>query len=131
VLNNLISNAIKYSHSDTTIRIEVFKEKSFVVTRVIDQGQGIPENELPHVFKPFQKASTKPTAGEKSTGLGLAIVKRIIEGHQGEIGVKSEVGKGSIFFFKLPCREEFPGSVSESFINYPEQMFLNGTIKPG
>jgi PAS domain S-box-containing protein len=131
VLNNLISNAIKYSHSKTTIRIEVFKEKNFVVTRVIDQGQGIPENELPHIFKPFQKASTKPTAGEKSTGLGLAIVKKIVEGHQGEIGVESEVGKGSTFFFKLPCRGEFPGSVAESFINYPGQTFLDGNVKPG
>jgi signal transduction histidine kinase len=101
VLNNLISNAIKYSHSNTTIRIEVLKEKGFVLTKVIDQGQGIPENELPHVFKPFQKASTKPTAGEKSTGLGLAIVKKIVEGHQGIIGVESEVGRGSTFFFKL------------------------------
>ena len=102
VLNNLISNAIKYSHPNTMIRIEVLREKNFVVTKVIDQGQGIPENELPHVFKPFQKASTKPTAGEKSTGLGLAIVKKIVEGHQGVIGVESEVGKGSTFFFKLP-----------------------------
>jgi signal transduction histidine kinase len=102
VLNNLISNAIKYSHPNTTIRIEVEREKDFIVTKVIDQGQGIPENELPHVFKPFQKASTKPTAGEKSTGLGLAIVKKIVEGHQGIIGVESEVGKGSTFFFKLP-----------------------------
>jgi signal transduction histidine kinase len=102
VLNNLISNAIKYSHPNTTIRIEVLTEKGFVTTSVIDQGQGIPQNELPHVFKPFQKASTKPTAGEKSTGLGLAIVKKIVEGHQGVIGVKSEIGKGSTFFFKLP-----------------------------
>jgi len=105
VLNNLISNAIKYSHPNTTIRIEVLMENSFVVTKVIDQGQGIPANELPHVFKPFQKASTKPTAGEKSTGLGLAIVKKIVEGHQGIIGVESEVGKGSTFFFKLPLRD--------------------------
>jgi PAS domain S-box-containing protein len=102
VLNNLISNAIKYSHPNTIIRIEVLKQQDFVVTKVIDQGQGIPENELPHVFKPFQKASTKPTAGEKSTGLGLAIVKKIVEGHQGIIGVESEVGKGSTFFFRLP-----------------------------
>jgi len=102
VLNNLISNAIKYSHPHTTITIEVLKEKAFVVTKVIDQGQGIPQDELSHVFKAFQKTSTKPTAGEKSTGLGLAIVKKIVEGHQGEIGVESEVGKGSTFFFKLP-----------------------------
>ena len=106
VLNNLISNAIKYSHPNTTIRIEVLKDKDFVVTKVIDQGQGIPENELPHVFKAFQKASAKPTAGEKSTGLGLAIVKKIVEGHQGIIGVESEVGKGSNFFFRLPLLDK-------------------------
>jgi PAS domain S-box-containing protein len=106
VLNNLISNAIKYSHPNTTIRIEVITEKDFVVTKVIDQGQGIPENELPLVFKPFQKTSTKPTAGEKSTGLGLAIVKKIVEGHQGVIGVESDVGKGSTFFFKLPLLDK-------------------------
>jgi signal transduction histidine kinase len=106
VLNNLISNAIKYSHPNTAIRIEVLRQQHFVVTKVIDQGQGIPENELPHVFKPFQKASTKPTAGEKSTGLGLAIVKKIVEGHQGTIGVESEVGKGSTFFFRLPLLDK-------------------------
>ena len=124
VLNNLISNAIKYSHPHTTITIEVLKEKAFVVTNVIDQGQGIPQDELPHVFKAFQKTSTKPTAGEKSTGLGLAIVKKIVEGHQGEIGVESEVGKGSTFFFKLPLldtdgvsggSEERPAEGGESF----------------
>ncbi len=104
VLNNLISNAIKYSHPNTTICVEVLGQQDFVVTKVIDQGQGIPGNELPHVFKPFQKASTKPTACEKSTGLGLAIVKKIVEGHRGFIGVESEVGKGSTFFFKLPLR---------------------------
>ncbi len=119
VLNNLISNAIKYSHPNTTIRIEVLREKDFVVTKVIDQGQGIPENELPHVFKPFQKASTKPTAGEKSTGLGLAIVKKIVEGHQGIIGVESEVGKGSTFFFKLPLlgEDRVPGGIEKSSIS--------------
>jgi PAS domain S-box-containing protein len=106
VLNNLISNAIKYSHPNTTIRIEVLKQQDFVVTKVIDQGQGIPKNELPHVFKPFQKASTKPTAGEKSTGLGLAIVKKIVEGHRGVIGVESEVGIGSTFFFRLPFTDK-------------------------
>jgi signal transduction histidine kinase len=139
VLNNLISNAIKYSHPNTMISIEVLREKDFIVTKVIDQGQGIPGDELPHIFKPFQKASIKPTAGEKSTGLGLAIVKKIVEGHQGNIGVESEVGKGSTFFFKLPHldeghapggrmgSEELPAEVKESFINYSSQPFDSPT----
>jgi signal transduction histidine kinase len=141
VLNNLISNAIKYSHPNTMIRVEVLKVKDFVVTKVIDQGQGIQEDELSHVFKAFQKTSTKPTAGEKSTGLGLAIVKKIVEGHQGEIGVESEVGKGSTFFFKLPNldtdrpiggrmeSEELPAEVKESLINYSSQTFPDGNVK--
>jgi signal transduction histidine kinase len=102
VLNNLISNAIKYSYPNTEIRIEVEKKVDSVLTKVIDQGQGIPEDEQLNIFKAFQKASTKPTAGEKSTGLGLAIAKKIVEGHKGEIWVESEVGKGSTFSFKLP-----------------------------
>ena len=106
LLNNLISNAIKYSYPNTEIHIEVEKEGGFVLTKVIDQGQGIPEDELPNIFKAFQTASTKPTAGEKSTGLGLAIAEKIVKGHQGEIWVESKVGTGSTFYFKLPIHHE-------------------------
>jgi signal transduction histidine kinase len=104
LLNNLISNAIKYSYPNTEINIEVKREGEFVLTKVIDQGQGIPEDELPDIFKAFQRASTKPTAGEKSTGLGLAIAKKIVEGHKGEIWVESKFGKGSTFYFTLPIK---------------------------
>jgi signal transduction histidine kinase len=118
VLNNLISNAIKYSYPNTEINIEVEREGDFLLTKVIDQGQGIPEDEQPNIFKAFQKASTKPTAGEKSTGLGLAIAKKIVEGHKGEIWVKSEVGKGSAFYFKLPMAGK-PASNHENSSNSP------------
>lgn len=102
VLNNLLSNAIKYSFSGTAIVVRVSLDEKFVRTEVIDQGQGIPTGELEKVFSPFVKTSVKTTAGEKSTGLGLAIVKKIVEGHGGNIGVTSEVGKGSNFYFTLP-----------------------------
>jgi len=102
VINNLISNAIKYSHPDTEVTVEVIKEGDYILTKVIDQGQGIPSEELCTLFKEFQKTSVKSTAGEKSTGLGLAITKKIVEGHGGSVGVKSEVGKGSEFYFTLP-----------------------------
>ena len=102
VLNNLIGNAIKYSYPDSTILVKVLKENNQIVTQVIDQGQGISEKEIEGVFYPFKKTSTRPTGGETSHGLGLAIVKRIIEGHGGIVGVNSEKGKGSVFYFTLP-----------------------------
>ncbi len=102
VLNNLVSNAIKFSNPGTKTVVEVKKDGDFILTNVTDQGLGIPENELELVFKPFSKTSVKSTGGEKSTGLGLAIVKRIIEAHKGEIGVMSKVGEGSTFYFTLP-----------------------------
>ncbi|NWJ50163.1 MAG: FIST C-terminal domain-containing protein [Bacteroidetes bacterium] len=102
VLNNLISNAVKYSYPDTTVVVKVFREKNQIVTQVIDHGLGIPENEIDGIFNPFKKTSVRPTGGENSHGLGLAIVKKIIEGHNGEVGVTSELGKGSVFYFTLP-----------------------------
>lgn len=72
---------------------------------VSDKGQGIRQEDLPLLFKPFGKTSSVPTAGEKSTGLGLFIAKRIIEKHNGSIGVNSKLGAGSEFYFSLPMNE--------------------------
>lgn len=102
VLNNLISNAVKYSHPGTTVRVTLEADAGEVTVKVRDQGQGIPEAELSHLFQPFSKTSVKSTGGEKSTGLGLAITRRIVEGHGGRIGVESRVGEGSSFSFSLP-----------------------------
>lgn len=102
VLNNLIGNAIKYSYPDSTITIKVFKEDGQVMTQIIDEGQGIPETEIEGLFNPFKRASVQPTNGETSHGLGLAIVKKIIEGHNGSVGVTSKLGQGSVFYFTLP-----------------------------
>jgi signal transduction histidine kinase len=102
VLNNLISNAIKYSFNNTTVTVSAFSSAQQVVVSVQDQGQGIPKNEMDKLFVPFAKLSIQGTAGEKSTGLGLSIVKRIIAGHFGRIWVESEEGRGSNFSFSLP-----------------------------
>jgi two-component system, OmpR family, sensor kinase len=104
VLNNLISNAVKYSHAGTTLRVMVDADAQSVTVAVRDQGQGIPEAELAKLFQPFSKTTVKSTAGEKSTGLGLAITRRIVEGHGGRIAVESRVGAGSTFSFSLPAR---------------------------
>ncbi len=105
VLNNLISNAVKYSHKKTTVTVSAFSTGQYLLISVRDEGQGIPQDELQKVFAPFSKISVKGTAGEKSTGLGLSIVKRIVTGHLGRIWVDSEEGKGSTFSFTLPLKE--------------------------
>ena len=102
VMHNLISNAIKYSFPNTEINVYLRKNEQFAEVCVQDHGQGIPENEISLLFKPFSKTSVKTTGGETSTGLGLNIVKKIIDGHGGKVWVESEVGKGSKFYFTLP-----------------------------
>lgn len=102
VLNNLIGNAIKFSHKNTNITVEIMSENGYITTGVLDEGQGIPEEELGKLFMEFEKTSVTSTDGEKSTGLGLAIVKKIVNSHRGKIAVESQVGKGSRFYFTLP-----------------------------
>lgn len=102
VLRNLVSNAIKFTPQKGSIRVAVSCDGKFVRTEVADTGCGIPPQEKQKLFQKFQKLSTKPTAGERGTGLGLAIVKKLVELHGGEVGVDSEVGKGSTFWFTIP-----------------------------
>ncbi|MCK9280240.1 MAG: HAMP domain-containing histidine kinase [Melioribacteraceae bacterium] len=102
VVTNLITNALKYSEPNTEVLIEVIKNTKEIIISVKDQGQGIGEDELNLLFKPFQKTSNKSTGGEKSTGLGLFIVKRIVEAHGGNIKLESNLGKGSTFRISLP-----------------------------
>ncbi len=102
VLDNLISNAIKYSQPQTEVEVGIKKESDSAITIYVkDEGQGIPEDELEDLFVPFAKISSEPTAGEKSTGLGLAIAQKIIEAHGGDIQVESEAGTGSTFFVTI------------------------------
>jgi signal transduction histidine kinase len=106
VVSNLLSNAIKYSNKDTEIKIILSCEGNEVKTEVIDNGIGIPENEIDSLFQPFHITSNKSTGGEKSTGLGLAISKKVIDLHNGKIGVLSKKGKGSNFYFTLPKKQK-------------------------
>jgi len=102
VLNNLISNAIKFSHPRSTVRVSLTSAAGFATVAVRDQGQGIPAADVSKLFKPFSKTSVRSTTGEPGTGLGLAIARRMIEGHGGRIWVASEPGHGSTFSFTLP-----------------------------
>jgi signal transduction histidine kinase len=102
VINNFISNAIKYSKPEKSIWIEIFVKDEILYTQVRDEGLGIAEEEKDLVFKPFATTSNQATQGEKSTGLGLAICKKIIEAHSGEISFESTLGVGSTFTFTIP-----------------------------
>lgn len=105
VITNFLTNALKYSPFNTRIDILITENKDTVRVVVKDQGQGIQQQELDNLFRPFQKTSNQSTGGEKSTGLGLFICKRIVESHGGQIGVNSTVGKGSAFYFVLPKKK--------------------------
>jgi len=102
VIDNLISNAVKYSPHGADIQLSLSQEDDWLKVAVQDQGPGISEADRAKLFGEFQKLSPQPTAGEKSTGLGLAIVKKIVEAHGGEVHVQSRLGAGSEFSFSLP-----------------------------
>jgi signal transduction histidine kinase len=102
VLNNLISNAIKFSFPDSKIAVFIRKNENELLFGVKDLGQGIPATEINKLFIPFEKLSVRSTAGEKSTGLGLVIVKKIMEAHKGRVEVESKQGSGSTFICSLP-----------------------------
>jgi signal transduction histidine kinase len=99
-LGNLLSNAIKYSPQGGQAILEVNRVSTAIVFEVIDQGIGIPEKDVPHLFESFHRASNVGTI--QGTGLGLAIVMRAIVRHGGKINVSSEEGKGTRFVVSIP-----------------------------
>jgi signal transduction histidine kinase len=105
VLDNLISNAIKFSPPQSVIEISVSEEEGNALVCVTDHGQGIPPDESELLFQSFSKTSVQPTAGESSTGLGLPIVQKIIQAHGGRVWAESEYGHGATFCFTLPMSE--------------------------
>jgi signal transduction histidine kinase len=104
-IDNLVSNAVKYSPIGGKIDIMVTQEAGNVSVQVQDQGAGLSPEDISRLFGRFQRLSAKPTAGESSTGLGLSIVKRIVDLHGGRIMVESAgQGKGATFKMQLPMR---------------------------
>jgi signal transduction histidine kinase len=102
VLSNLIDNAIKYSEEGTTVSIRTRETGEFVEITVSDQGIGISESELPHLFSRFYRIKNDATRKTKGSGLGLYLSKYFIESHRGSISVTSEPGAGTTFTVLLP-----------------------------
>lgn len=102
VLTNLISNAIKYTHDQGTVTVNFEKHKNDVLVTVADNGPGISPAHIHRIFERFYRVEKSRSKDKGGTGLGLAIVKHILEAHQAKIKVESEMGKGSVFSFRLP-----------------------------
>jgi signal transduction histidine kinase/ligand-binding sensor domain-containing protein len=102
ILDNLVTNAIKYTRRGGHVAIRCERQDGHVVTHVRDDGQGLSPEDLKTVFRTWTRLSARPTEGESSTGLGLAIARKIVELHSGKIWVESEQGKGATFSFSLP-----------------------------
>jgi len=102
VIDNLISNAVKYSPRSSLVTVKLLSEAQFAGFAVTDNGPGIPEDERDLLFKDYGRLSTQPTGGEKSTGLGLAICRKIVEAHGGTIGVENNAERGCEFAVRLP-----------------------------
>jgi signal transduction histidine kinase len=106
VVDNLVSNAVKYSPLEGAIAITLARTGNEVLISVRDSGPGLSPEDLSRLFGRFQRLSAKPTAGEASTGLGLSIAKRIIDLHGGRLTAESGGAEGgAIFTIALPDPE--------------------------
>ena len=103
VLDNLISNAVKYSPAGSSVTVSHRLEQGSWIVDVTDEGPGLTDTDRQTLFEYFATLSAKPTGGENSTGLGMAITRRAVEAHGGEIGVDSQPGNGSRFWFTIPA----------------------------
>ena len=105
VFANLIDNALKYGSGSAKIQIGADEKLGDMEFFVRDFGPGIPSEHLPRLFERFYRVDKARSREAGGTGLGLAIVKHIVLNHGGEAGVKSELGHGSTFWFRLPLAE--------------------------
>ena len=105
VVINILDNAVKYSPADTEITVNVFRQGGNAVTEISDLGHGIPDADKPRIFDMFYTAETKIADSRRSMGLGLALCKSILAAHGGEITVRDNEPKGTVFSFTLPAEE--------------------------
>jgi two-component system, sensor histidine kinase and response regulator len=105
VIENLVSNAVKYSPPGKNIFVRLKKEASAVRIEVQDEGPGLNAEDRKKLFGRFARLSAKPTGGESATGLGLSIVKRMVEAMNGTVWCESEPGQGATFIVTLPIND--------------------------
>ncbi len=108
VITNLVHNAVKFTGSGGAVVISTALLDGAPAVAISDNGTGITDDDLPHVFERFYKAD-KARSGE-GTGMGLAIARHIVEAHGGSIAAASRAGKGAVFTFSLPFSQT-PGQI--------------------
>ncbi len=104
VVDNLISNAIKFTQSGGKVLVRAFVDNKNITVEVTDNGLGLSEADVRNAFQRGSRLSAQPTSGEHSSGLGLWITKKLVDAHNGRVWVKSTLGKGSTFAFSLPVK---------------------------
>ncbi len=102
IVDNLISNAIKYTPPEGAITVEAAPHSDSIVVSIQDTGMGISPEDQAQIFERFYRVRRPETDAIEGTGLGLAIVKSLVEAHGGQIGIRSHLGEGSMFYFTLP-----------------------------
>lgn len=105
VVENLVGNAIKFSSSETTVRVQVARQDDMVWLTVTDEGPGLTEADQAKLFSKYATLSARPTAGESSTGLGLFICRELVQAHGGRIFAGNAPGHGAVFTMLLPPSE--------------------------
>ena len=106
ILMNVFGNAVKYSEKNGVIRFESYEDEKYIWLKVIDNGVGISEKDLPHIFDRFYRADTARDGD--GSGLGLSIVKWMVEIHQGEVQAESEINKGTTIKIGIPKKPVYP-----------------------
>jgi len=102
VFLNLLDNAVKYTPDGGSVKISVLPRDKYLQVDISDTGIGIPQDDLPRIFERFYRVDKARSRQLGGTGLGLSIVKHIVQGHDGQVWVKSEPGRGSTFSFTIP-----------------------------
>jgi len=102
VLFNFLDNARKFSPEDSKIKLIIDSDDQYVIVKVVDQGVGIPQDEIDNIWERFYKLDKVRTPGSSGSGLGLSICREIIKNHDGDVFVESKYGEGSTFGFKIP-----------------------------
>jgi signal transduction histidine kinase len=117
ILWNLLANAIQFTPQHGRVVVRVEREPERYLVSVEDDGIGIPESELPHVFERFRQVDGSATRGHAGMGIGLALARSLVELHGGTIWASSVVGQGSRFTFALPIRHGEPRSTDSGAVS--------------